>query len=82
MEFDGPTHYYNNIDDENLPSSLLRRDISRWRNAKTELRDLLLAKRCAKVVAVPWFEFEEVESSPENRRLYVRQKLLDAGVGL
>ena len=82
VEFDGPTHYYNNMHDENLPSFSLRRDISTWRNAKTELRDLLLAKRCAKVVAVPWFEFAKVKSSPEKRRLYVRQKLLDAGVGL
>ena len=83
VEFDGPTHYVHDIDSKEGSSSSLPRDTSAMRRtAKTELRDLLLAKRCAKVVAVPWFEFAEVQNSPEKRRLYVRQKLLDAGVGL
>ena len=82
VEFDGPTHYYNDINDEDLSASSPRYISARRRTAKTELRDLLLAKRCAKVVAVPWFEFYKVKNSPEKRRLYVRQKLLAAGVGL
>jgi hypothetical protein len=56
VEFDGPTHYYHNSTD----SSSSSRDASMTRNAKTELRDLFLAKQCAKVVTVPWFEWHHL----------------------
>jgi hypothetical protein len=67
VEFDGPSHYYHNGTD----SSSTSRDASMTKTAKTELRDLLLAKQCAKVVTVPWFEFAKVKNSPEKRRLNV-----------
>jgi hypothetical protein len=77
VEFDGPSHYYHNITD----SSSTSRDASMTKTAKTELRDLLLAKQCAKVVTVPYFEFDRVLNSPEKRRLYVKEKLAkEAGV--
>ena len=68
VEFDGPTHYYHNSD------SSSSRDALMTRTAKTELRDLFLAKQCAKVVTVPWFEWRAL-NSPEARSAYVRKKL-------
>ena len=89
VEFDGPTHYYSIDDDEDLrdsssSSSSSPRDVntSTLRNARTQLRDFFLAKRCAKVVAIPWFEFDKAQKSAEKLRRYVREKLLDAGVDL
>ena len=77
VEFDGPTHYYHTSES----SSTLRDASTTTRTAKTELRDFFLAKQCAKVVTVPWFEFAVVEGSPEKRRLYVKEKLAnEAGV--
>ena len=77
VEFDGPTHYYHNSTDTSSSS----RDASMTKTAKTELRDLLLAKQCAKVVTVPYYEFDRVKHSPEKRRLYVKEKLAkEAGV--
>jgi very-short-patch-repair endonuclease len=74
VEFDGPTHYYHNSD------SSSSRDALMTRTAKTELRDLFLAKQCAKVVTVPWFEWRAL-NSPEARSAYVRKKLAkEAGV--
>ena len=79
VEFDGPTHYYNTDDEDLSNTSALPRDISMMRRTtKTELRDFFLAKRCSKVVVVPWFEFAQVKTS--LRRQYVREKLLDAGL--
>jgi hypothetical protein len=77
VEFNGPTHYYHTSE-----SSSTSRDASTTtRTAKTELRDFFLATQCAKVVTVPWFELTELEGSPENRRLYVKEKLAkEAGV--
>jgi hypothetical protein len=76
VEFDGPSHYYHS----SASSSSL--DASKMlRTAKTELRDCLLAKQCAKVVTVPWFEWRDAGSTPEKRRAYVREKLAkEAGV--
>jgi hypothetical protein len=76
VEFDGPTHYYHSS------ASSSSRDASKMlRTAKTELRDCLLAKQCAKVVTVPWFEWRDTGSTPERRRAYVREKLAkEAGV--
>jgi hypothetical protein len=76
VEFDGPSHYYHSS------ASSSSRDASRMlRTAKTELRDCLLAKQCAKVVTVPWFEWRDTGSTPERRRAYVREKLAkEAGV--
>ena len=77
VEFDGPSHYYHN----STNSSSSSRDASRTKTAKTELRDFFLAKQCAKVVTVPWFEFARVKHSPEKLRLYVKEKLAqDAGI--
>jgi hypothetical protein len=77
VEFDGPTHYYNTSES----SSTLRGASTTTRTAKTELRDFFLAKQCAKVVTVPWFELDKLEGSPEKRRLYVKEKLAkEAGV--
>ena len=74
VEFDGPTHYYT------TSGASSSRDAPRTRTASTELRDYLLAKQCAKVVTVPWFEFAEC-STPVKRRTYVREKLArEAGV--
>jgi hypothetical protein len=77
VEFDGPTHYYHTSES----SSTIRDASTTTRTAKTELRDFLLAKLCAKVVTVPWFEFAKSEGSPEKRRLYIKEKLAkEAGV--
>jgi hypothetical protein len=72
VEFDGPSHYYHSS-----ASSSSRDPSSMLRTAKTELRDWLLAKQCAKVVTVPWFEWGDVRSAPEKRRAYVREKLVE-----
>jgi hypothetical protein len=76
VEFDGPSHYYHSS-----ASSSSSRDASKLlRTAKTELRDCLLAKQCAKVVTVPYFAFGGC-NTPEKRRAYVREKLaMEAGV--
>ena len=76
VEFEGPSHYYHSS------ASSSSRDASRMlRTAKTELRDCLLAKQCAKVVTVPWFEWRDTGSTPERRRAYVREKLAkEAGI--
>jgi hypothetical protein len=67
VEFDGPSHYYH--------SSASLRDASKMlRTAKTELRNWLLAKQCAKVVTVPWFEWRDTGRAPEKRRAYMREK--------
>jgi hypothetical protein len=77
VEFDGPTHYYHS----SRASSSSQDAPKMLRTAKTELRDYLLAKQCAKVVTVPWFEWRDTGSSPEKRRAYVREKLAgEAGV--
>jgi hypothetical protein len=76
VEFDGPSHYYHNSTD----SSSSSRDASTTKTAKTELRDFFLAKQCAKVVTVPWFEWRHL-NTPEKKRLYVKEKLAkEAGV--
>lgn len=58
VELNGPEHYYRCGDG------------SRALNFRTALRDFFLAKQCAKVVNVPYFEFAEVETSPESRKMY------------
>jgi G:T-mismatch repair DNA endonuclease (very short patch repair protein) len=68
VEFDGPTHYYHNSTD----SSSTSRDASMTKTAKTELRDIFLAKQCAKVVTVPGFEWRRL-NTPEKKRLYVKE---------
>jgi hypothetical protein len=77
VEFDVSTHfYYTTID---APSS---RDVSKvLRTARTELRDLLLANQCARVVTVPWFEWQDLGKTSEACRAYVTEKLTrEAGV--
>uniref|UniRef100_A0A7S0SUM9 RAP domain-containing protein n=1 Tax=Mantoniella antarctica TaxID=81844 RepID=A0A7S0SUM9_9CHLO len=69
VEFDGPTHYYHNIED-----SSSSQDARLTRTIKTELRDFLLAKQCAKVVTVPYFEWGALKSLKE-RKAYVEDKL-------
>jgi hypothetical protein len=78
VEFDGLSHYYHNSTDS---SSSTSRDASMTRTAKTELRDLLLTKQCAKVVTVPGFEWRRL-NTPEKKRLYVKDKLAKEGVRL
>jgi hypothetical protein len=81
VEFDGPWHYYNDSqssspgcggDDDNSPATA--------RTAKTELRNLFLAERCAKVVTVPWFEYQAFNDSPEKRAAYLRELLTKEGL--
>jgi hypothetical protein len=67
VEFDGPSHYYDNNNKDSSSSSMTR-------TAKTELRDFFLAKKCAKVVTVPGFEWRRL-NTPEKKRLYVKEKL-------
>jgi hypothetical protein len=51
VEYDGPAHYYND------PSHYyMNGGDSTTRTAKTKLRDVILAERCAKVVTVPFFK--------------------------
>ena len=60
------------------------------KTAKTELRDMFLAQRCAKVVTVPWYAFDfnkENAGSPvkilETRKKYVKDLLAtELGVAL
>ena len=96
VEFDGPHHYLarrsssSSSSSSSSPPSSSSRDSSgsgsgrglhsRTRTAKTEVRDVLLAKQCAKVVKVPSFEFDAC-NTPEKRRRYVEDKLAkEAGI--
>jgi hypothetical protein len=49
--------------------------------AKTELRNLFLRERRAKVLTVPYFEFDVGRNSPEKRAAYVRDLLTKEGLG-
>jgi hypothetical protein len=74
VEFDGPWHYYNDFDTSFSGGN------SRIRTAETELRDLLLAKQCTKVVTVPWFE---LSGGVKKLQSYVRNQLEEqAGITL
>ena len=64
LEFDGPAHYYKDASGQRTTT----------RTATTELRDMLLSKKCAKVVTVPYFEWQGL-TTQEMRMSYVRQKL-------
>jgi hypothetical protein len=75
VEFDGPSHYYHDDSKWRRKSS----HTSMTRTAKTELRNLFLAEWCAKVLTVPYFEFEKYKS-PEKRAAYVRERLTDEGL--
>lgn len=78
VEFDGPSHYYSYHDDG---SSASTQGATKTRTTRTELRDFFLSKQCAKVITVPWFEFDPIKMSPENRKLYVKEKLSkEAGI--
>jgi hypothetical protein len=75
VEFDGPSHYYSN--GESSPED---GDGTTTRTAKTELRDLFLGQRCAKVLTVPWFEVNWFNASAAKRTLYVRELLAKEGI--
>jgi hypothetical protein len=85
VEVDGPSYYYHNDsnsssrggggDDDNSPASL-----TAIRTAKTELGNLFLRERCAKVLTVPWFENKAFNDSPEKRVAYVRDMLTKEGL--
>jgi hypothetical protein len=75
VEFDGPSHYYSN--GESSPED---GDGTTTRTAKTELRDLFLGQRCAKVLTVPWFEYSKFNASAVERTLYVRELLAKEGI--
>ena len=64
VKFDGPTHYYEDASGQRTT----------MRTNTTELRDMLLGKKCAKVVTVPYFEWHGL-TTQEMRVAYVRQKL-------
>jgi len=73
VEYDGPMHYYNASSSGGN---------SRIRTTRTELRDLLLATQCTKVVTVPWFEFTGFGGA-QKLQSYVRSKLWkQAGIKL
>jgi hypothetical protein len=82
VEFDGPSHFYYNDSnssprgggggDDNSPATARM-------TAKTELRNLFLAERCAKALTVPYFEFDAC-NSPEKRAAYVRDLLTKEGL--
>jgi hypothetical protein len=77
VEFDGPSHYYyndRNSCEESPVSSTARM------TAKTELRNLFLEKRWAKVLTVPYFEFDVERNSPEKRAAYVQDLLTKLAV--
>ena len=78
IEFDGPSHYYSNYRDDyddrhgtpEVDESVMRR------TTKTQLRDFFLARRFAKLVTVPFYEFyRENEAGEERVREYVKNKL-------
>ena len=70
-------HYTKRNDDGSFS---VERDASTTKTAETKLRGFFLAKRCAKVVTVPYFEYEKC-ITPEERMAYVKQRLSkEAGV--
>jgi hypothetical protein len=83
VEFDGPSHFYYTDSnsssrgggggDDNSPATARM-------TAKTELRNLFLAQRCAKVLTVPWFEYKAFNDSAEKRAAYVRDLLTKEGL--
>ena len=86
MEVDGPTHYRRIRRDEERPGerepSERERSLaetpesSLWeKTLATELRDLFLARRHAKLVTVPWFEMDALGASDAARAEYLREKL-------
>jgi hypothetical protein len=90
VEFDGPTHYYNDVEQSHQLALCRRLGVafdlskfhrensnSRTRTAKTELRDFLLAKQCAKVVTVPYFEFDAKRPATMTEREAYVQRMLD-----
>ena len=86
VEVDGPTHYRRIRRDEERPSerepSERERSLaetpesSLWeKTLATELRDMFLARRHAKLVTVPWFEMDALGASDAARAEYLREKL-------
>ena len=84
VEIDGISHHYHDDSfDEDAPA--LQQLSSTTRNMQTELRDCLLASKCAKVVIVPWFELIKLAPPTwdESCELtaYVKEKLVnEAGI--
>jgi hypothetical protein len=75
VEFDGPSHYYSSSNSS--PGGVAG---TTTKNAKTQLRDLFLGQRCAKVLTVPWFEFSKFNASAVKRTTYVRELLAKEGI--
>ena len=73
-------HFYN-IGVEREPSERERSlaetpESSLWeKTLATELRDMFLARRHAKLVTVPWFEMDALGASDAARAEYLREKL-------
>lgn len=86
VEVDGPSHYYNEDDASSSPDDgdvAICRTKTRTRTTKTELRDFFLAKQCAKVLTVPFFEFDGLfPETMKERVAYVRGKLDVAGIAI
>ena len=72
VEFDGPFHFLHASDRARDKNTVLTK------NGSTKLRDLFLAKRCSRLLTVPYFEWQNLNTS-EMRRNYVREKLEKEG---
>jgi hypothetical protein len=74
VEFDGPSHYYTNyLDDfrwhDHTPTTPPQK------TARTDLRDMILGKQCAKVLTVPFYEFYRHNVGPKHVTAYVKDTL-------
>ena len=72
VEFDGPFHFLHASDRARDKNTVLTK------NGSTKLRDLFLAKRCSRLLTVPYFEWNNLNTS-EMQRNYVREKLEKEG---
>jgi len=77
LECDGPTHFIASAGEGGALDDAARTT----RTARTELRDMFLARRHRVVLSVPWFEYAELKSSTQ-RNEYVAAKLRAAGVSV
>jgi hypothetical protein len=59
LEVDGPSHFINTFSGQGVSSG----NAPHARTVRTELRNLLLARRHRAVVTVPWFELAELQEA-------------------
>lgn len=80
VEVDGPSHFHRPEYASNSREPSSRGSVTR--TAKTELRDLFLAERCATFLSLPYFEFDACTTA-KQRRAYVKDMLAkEAGIEL